>query len=81
VQLLGSGTILREVIAAAALLTADFGVAADIWSAPSFTELRREGLRCQARKPGERPAQTRSARGAVSGCEAPACTQVPGRVF
>src|SRR6266404_4751296 len=44
VQLLGSGTILREVIAAAALLMADFGVAADIWSAPSFTELRREGL-------------------------------------
>jgi pyruvate dehydrogenase E1 component len=44
VQLLGSGTILREVIAAAALLIADFGVAADIWSAPSFTELRREGL-------------------------------------
>jgi pyruvate dehydrogenase E1 component len=44
VQLLGSGTILREVIAAAALLIADFGVAADIWSVPSFTELRREGL-------------------------------------
>jgi pyruvate dehydrogenase E1 component len=44
VQLLGSGTILREVIAAADLLQADFGVAADVWSAPSFTELRREGL-------------------------------------
>jgi pyruvate dehydrogenase E1 component len=44
VQLLGSGTILREVIAAAALLIADFGVAAEIWSVPSFTELRREGL-------------------------------------
>jgi pyruvate dehydrogenase E1 component len=44
VQLLGSGTILREVIAAADLLAADFGVAADIWSVPSFTELRREGL-------------------------------------
>jgi pyruvate dehydrogenase E1 component len=43
VQLLGSGTILREVIAAADLL-AEFGVAADIWSCPSFTELRREGL-------------------------------------
>jgi pyruvate dehydrogenase E1 component len=46
VQLLGSGTILREVVAAAALLEQDFGVAADIWSATSFTELRREGLEC-----------------------------------
>ncbi len=44
VQLLGSGTILREVIAAADLLEADFGVAADIWSCPSFTELRREAM-------------------------------------
>jgi pyruvate dehydrogenase E1 component len=44
VQLMGSGTILREVIAAAALLEKDWGVAADIWSCPSFTELRREGL-------------------------------------
>jgi pyruvate dehydrogenase E1 component len=43
VQLLGSGTILREVIAAADLL-AEYGVSADIWSCPSFTELRREGL-------------------------------------
>ena len=44
VQLLGSGTILREVIAAAALLEADFGIAADVWSAPSLTELRREAI-------------------------------------
>jgi pyruvate dehydrogenase E1 component len=44
VQLLGSGTILREVIAGADLLADDFGVAADVWSAPSFTELRRDGL-------------------------------------
>jgi pyruvate dehydrogenase E1 component len=44
VQLLGSGTILREVIAAADLLAADFSVVADLWSVPSFTELRREGL-------------------------------------
>ena len=44
VQLMGSGTILREVIAAAELLEKDWGVAADVWSAPSFTELRREGL-------------------------------------
>ena len=44
VQMLGSGTILREVIAAADLLEKDWGVAADVWSATSFTELRREGL-------------------------------------
>ncbi len=46
VQLLGSGTILREVIAAADLLK-EYGVAADIWSCPSFTELRREGLEAE----------------------------------
>ncbi len=44
VQLLGSGTILREVIAAADLLEQDWNVAADVWSAPSFTELGREGM-------------------------------------
>ncbi|MGO1541068.1 MAG: pyruvate dehydrogenase (acetyl-transferring), homodimeric type [Luteimonas sp.] len=44
VQLLGSGTILREAIAAAELLDRDFGVTADIWSCPSFTELRRDGF-------------------------------------
>ena len=44
VQLLGSGTILREVLAGAELLEQDFGVAADIWSVTSFSELRREGL-------------------------------------
>jgi pyruvate dehydrogenase E1 component len=44
VQLLGSGTILREVIASANLLANDFGVAADVWSCPSFTELRREAM-------------------------------------
>jgi pyruvate dehydrogenase E1 component len=43
-QLLGSGTILREALAAAELLEADWGVAADVWSATSFTELRRDGL-------------------------------------
>jgi len=47
VQLLGSGTILREVIAAADLLEADFGVSTDIWSVTSFNELRREGLDVQ----------------------------------
>jgi pyruvate dehydrogenase E1 component len=44
VQLLGSGTILGEVLAAAELLENDFGVAADVWSVTSFTELRRDGI-------------------------------------
>jgi pyruvate dehydrogenase E1 component len=44
VQLIGSGTILRELIAGAELLEKDFGIAADIWSATSMNELRRDGL-------------------------------------
>ena len=44
VQLLGSGTILREVLAAAELLEQDWGVLADVWSVTSFTELRRDGI-------------------------------------
>jgi pyruvate dehydrogenase E1 component len=44
VRLLGSGAILREVVAAADLLLDDFGVEAEVWSAPSFTELRRDGV-------------------------------------
>lgn len=47
VQLLGSGTILREVEAAAEILADVYGIAADIWSVTSFTELRKEGLAMQ----------------------------------
>jgi len=47
VQLLGSGTILREVIAAGELLEQDFAVSSDVWSVTSFNELRREGLDVQ----------------------------------
>jgi pyruvate dehydrogenase E1 component len=47
VQLLGAGTIFREVIAAADLLAADWGVQADLWGAPSFTELARDGEDCE----------------------------------
>jgi pyruvate dehydrogenase E1 component len=47
VQLLGSGAILREVIAGAQLLERDFGVSADVWSVTSFNELRRDGLETQ----------------------------------
>jgi pyruvate dehydrogenase E1 component len=43
VQLLGSGVILREAIAAAELLRKDWGVESDLWSCPSFTELARDG--------------------------------------
>jgi pyruvate dehydrogenase E1 component len=47
VQLLGSGTILRESLAAQELLAKDWGVQADVWSCPSFNELARDGLACE----------------------------------
>ncbi|NML48069.1 pyruvate dehydrogenase (acetyl-transferring), homodimeric type [Ramlibacter sp. G-1-2-2] len=46
VQLLGSGTILREALAAQELLDKDWGVQADVWSCPSFNELGRDGQDC-----------------------------------
>jgi pyruvate dehydrogenase E1 component len=46
VQLMGSGAILREAVAAADILEQVFGVIADVWSATSFTELRRDGVDC-----------------------------------
>ena len=58
VQLLGSGTILREMIAASELLENDWGVAGDVWSVTSFTELRREGMeveRWNLLHPGQPP--------------------------
>ncbi|MCQ4274097.1 pyruvate dehydrogenase (acetyl-transferring), homodimeric type [Stutzerimonas degradans] len=61
VQLLGSGTILREVREAAKMLREDYGVAADVWSVPSFNELRREGLavdRWNLLHPHEKPRQS-----------------------
>lgn len=60
VQLLGSGTILREVIAAAKLLQDDYGVTANVWSVTSFTELRRDGLaveRYNRMHPEDKPRQ------------------------
>ena len=44
VQLLGSGTILREALSAADKLKTDFGIEANVWSVTSFSELRRDGL-------------------------------------
>jgi pyruvate dehydrogenase E1 component len=58
VQLLGCGTILREVLAASELLEHDWGVAGDVWSVTSFTELRRDGLdveRWNLLHPGQAP--------------------------
>lgn len=46
VQLLGSGAILNEVIAAATLLQDDFDISANVWSVTSFSELRRDAQRC-----------------------------------
>jgi len=47
VQLMGSGTILNECVAAAQLLESEYGIAANVWSATSVNELRREGLEAQ----------------------------------
>jgi len=61
VQLLGCGTILREVEKAATLLKDDFNISSDLWSVTSFTELRREGLaieRHNRMSPDETPQQS-----------------------
>jgi pyruvate dehydrogenase E1 component len=61
VQLLGSGTILNEVRAAAELLESDFKVGADVWSVTSFSELRRDGIeteRWNMLHPLEKPRHT-----------------------
>jgi pyruvate dehydrogenase E1 component len=47
VNLLGSGTILRESMAAKELLESEWGVAANVWSCPSFNELARDGQDCE----------------------------------
>ncbi|RYH44890.1 MAG: pyruvate dehydrogenase (acetyl-transferring), homodimeric type, partial [Alcaligenaceae bacterium] len=60
VQLMGSGTILREVLAAQDLLESDWGIASDVWSVTSFTLLRRDGLdveRHNLLNPGEKKPQ------------------------
>lgn len=72
-QLLGSGTIFREVIAAAELLEKDWKVAADVWSVPSFNLLRREGIdveRWNTMHPTEKPKQSYVTQ-VLSGSEGP----------
>jgi pyruvate dehydrogenase E1 component len=58
VNLLGSGSILRESMAAKELLEKDWGIGANVWSCPSFNELARDGLdaeRWNMLHPGEKP--------------------------
>ena len=73
VQLLGSGAILNEAVAAQELLAARFGVAADVWSVTSYSELRRDALdadRWNMLHPGEPPRRSYLAE-AVAGAEGP----------
>ncbi len=73
VQLLGSGTILREALAAGRLLEEDFDISADVWSVTSFNGLRREGLeaeRWNRLHPGEEP-RTSYVRDCFCDCEGP----------
>ena len=70
-RLLGSGTILREALAAADLLEADFGIGTDVYSVTSFTELRREALAL------ERQRRLGQARGAAWVEQQLAATGVP----
>lgn len=58
IQLMGSGSILREVVAAADMLTEEYGVAASVWSVPGLNGLYREGVDCQRWNmlhPGKKP--------------------------
>ncbi|HET7730625.1 MAG TPA: pyruvate dehydrogenase (acetyl-transferring), homodimeric type, partial [Usitatibacter sp.] len=66
VRLLGAGTILNEVIAAAELLREDWNVAADVFSVTSFTELRREGMEVSRRRRLSAPSPLGEGRG--GGC-------------
>jgi pyruvate dehydrogenase E1 component len=72
VQLLGSGAILREVLAAADVLERDHGVAADVWSVTSWTELRWDGLVANGASPAVREVRGEAAgKGWVEQCLAP----------
>jgi pyruvate dehydrogenase E1 component len=73
VTLFGSGTILREVLAAAAILEKDYGVPADVYSVTSFSELRRNALsiaRWNMLHPNE-PQQQNFVQQTLAGCEGP----------
>jgi len=58
IQLLGCGAILREMLAAAEILSKDYGVDSDVWSVTSFNELRRDGMETERKNllnPLEKP--------------------------
>ena len=58
IQLLGCGTILREMLGAAEILCKDYNVDSDVWSVTSFNELRRDGMETERKNllnPGEKP--------------------------
>jgi pyruvate dehydrogenase E1 component len=58
IQLLGSGTILREMISAAEILSKEYNIDSDIWSVTSFNELRKDGMAIERKNllnPGEKP--------------------------
>jgi pyruvate dehydrogenase E1 component len=69
-QLLGSGSILREVIAAADLLERDWGIGANVWSVTSFTELRRDGMEAERARRFGKSAQAWAGR-CLSGAAGP----------
>jgi len=58
IQLLGCGTILREMIAAAEILSKDYNIDSDVWSVTSFNELRKDGMEVERKNllnPTEKP--------------------------
>ena len=61
IQLLGCGTVLREIISAAEILSKEYGIDSSIWSVTSFNELRKNGMEVERRNllnPGEKPKKT-----------------------
>ncbi len=61
IQLLGSGTILREIILAAEILSKEYRIDSDVWSVTSFNELRKDGMEVERRNllnPSEKPEKT-----------------------
>jgi pyruvate dehydrogenase E1 component len=77
VRFLGAGTILNEVLAAAALLKSDWNVEADVFSVTSFTELRREAMEVsRAKRLGPRAVAAEAAPGATD-----SSSRAPGRAM
>ena len=70
VRLLGSGALLREALAAAQMLSTDWGVSAEVWSVTSYTELHRDGLRAERERLAALadPQQQQSSRSWIAEC-------------